>query len=463
MAFPFLSNAVRRIFDRSAAPVGRRSLDAATGSRRGSGLGQFGPINPEIGAAASITRSRARYLAMNNPFIANGVQNWCASLVGTGIRPAVRATDAGTRELAAGSFETWADAADHAGRTDFWGLQRDVSRHLVVDGEALILMRDEADGLRLQLIPPELLDESKTATLGNGREIVSGVEFDAQGRRVAYHILPQKPSSIYADYAPPVRVDAADVLHVMQSAAAGQVRGLSWLAPAVLSASELDQLTDALLVSAKIAAMHAAFVTDATNMGGAATAFPDADGLTDISLEPGVVRVLPGGTDIRFNSPEQLKDAPAFVRMNLLALAAALGLPEHMLSGDLTNANYSSLRAGLLPFRARVEQCQYGVLAPQLLRPIWRRWIATEVLAGRLDLSPDLGAEWIMPRHAQVDPAKDMAAVKEALALGLMSRSQAINEMGWNADDLDREIAADRAREVELGLSFGKGATDGQE
>lgn len=417
-------------------------------------MGQFGPINPEIGAAAPITRARARYLAMNNPFIANGVQNWCASLVGTGIRPAVRATDAGTRELAAGSFETWADAADHAGRTDFWGLQRDVSRHLVVDGEALILMRDEADGLRLQLIPPELLDESKTATLGEGREIVSGVEFDAQGRRVAYWILPQKPSSLYAEYAPPIRVDAADVLHVMQPAAAGQVRGLSWLAPAVLSASELDQLTDALLVSAKIAAMHAAFVTDATNMGGAATAFPDADGLSDISLEPGVVRVLPGGTDIRFNSPEQLKDAPAFVRMNLLALAAALGLPEHMISGDLTNANYSSLRAGLLPFRARVEQCQYCVLVPQLLRPIWRRWIATEVLAGRLDLSPDLRAEWIMPRHAQVDPAKDMAAVKEALSLGLMSRSQAINEMGWNADDLDREIAADRAREAELGLTF---------
>jgi lambda family phage portal protein len=216
----------------------------------------------------------------------------------------------------------------------------------------------------------------------------------------------------------------------------------------------LDQLADALLVSAKVAAMHAGFVVDQTNMGGAAQAFPDADGLDDLSLEPGTMRVLPGGTDVRFSSPEQLKDAPAFVRMNLLSLAAALGLPEHMLSGDLTNANYSSLRAGLLPFRARVEQTQYGVLVPQLLRPIWRRWLATEILAGRLDLSPELRAEWIMPRHMQVDPSKDMAAVREALSLGLMSRTQAIQEQGWNADDLDREIAADRARETGLGLSF---------
>ena len=129
--------------------------------------------------------------------------------------------------------------------------------------------------------------------------------------------------------------------------------------------------------------------------------------------------VLPGGTDISFNSPEQLKDAPAFVRMNLQALAAALGLPEHLLSGDLTNANFSSLRAGLIPFRARVEQSQYGTLAPQLLRPIWRRWLALEVLSGRVELSPEIGAEWIMPRPLQgLDPIKEYGAIKEALALG---------------------------------------------
>jgi capsid protein len=54
----------------------------------------------------------------------------------------------------------------------------------------------------------------------------------------------------------------------------------------------------------------------------------------------------------------------------------------------------------------------------------------------------------------QVDPQKDMAAMREALALGLTSRTKAVNELGWNADDLDAEIAADRAREADLGLSF---------
>jgi capsid protein len=94
------------------------------------------------------------------------------------------------------------------------------------------------------------------------------------------------------------------------------------------------------------------------------------------------------------------------------------------------------------------------------MRPVWRRWIVAEVLSGRLDLTPDLAAEWIMPRPMQVDPQKDLAAMKEALALGLTSRTKAVNELGWNADDLDEEIAADRARERDLGLTFSPGTPE---
>jgi lambda family phage portal protein len=445
---------------RASEPPARRMIDAAAGGRRGGGMGTFGPINPEVSAGATLTRSRARYLATNNPWLVNGVDNWSAALVGAGIRPTPRADDAGTRRAASRAFEAWADQADAAGRTDFWGLQRDIARHLIVDGEALVLIHDDAEGIRLQVVAPEQLDEAKTAELGDGRLIVTGVEFDAQGRRVAYWLLPHRPHATFTDYAPSVRFDAADVLHVMRPLGAGQVRGLSWLAPAVLSASELDQLMDALLVGAKTSAMFAGFLTDLNATGGLPFDGDQTGGILDTGLEPGTLKLLPAGIDVKFSAPDAAKDSPAFLRMNLQALAAALGLPEHLLSGDLTNSNYSSLRAGLLPFRARVEQTQYGTLVPQFLRPVWRRWIVAEVLSGRLDLTPDLAAEWIMPRPMQVDPQKDLAAMKEALALGLTSRTKAINEMGWNADDLDEEIAADRARERDLGLTFGTSTTE---
>lgn len=457
MAFPF-GLRIPKLF-RTGPPVARRMIDAAAGGRRVGGMGTFGPINPEVAAGASITRSRSRYLATNNPWLTNAVENWATALVGSGIRPTPRADDADARREASRAFEAWADDADAAGRTDLWGLQYDMARHLIVDGEALVLLHDDPDGLRLQTVSPEQLDEAKTIELGGGRMIASGVEFDAHGRRVAYWILPHRPPSTFTDYAPSVRFDAADVLHIMRPLGAGQVRGLSWLAPAVLSASELDQLTDALLVGAKTAAMFAGFLTDMNGSGSLPFDGDQTGGILDTGLEPGTLKVLPAGVDVKFSAPDAAKDSPAFLRLNLQALAAALGLPEHLLSGDLTNANYSSLRAGLLPFRARVEQVQYGTLVPQFLRPVWRRWIVSEVLSGRLDLSSDLAAEWIMPRPMQVDPQKDLAAVKEALALGLTSRTRAVNELGWNADDLDAEIAADRAREADLSLSFGTGKT----
>lgn len=426
----------------------RRSLDAATGGRRGGGLGTFGPINSEVSAGLSLVGSRAAYQAVNNPYIANAVANLVTFLVGTGPRPNVRGVEREERRQLHFAFDRFCEAADYGGRTDFGGLLTQIARDMVVRGEGLAVMHNEADGLQIQVIPPDHLDAAKNETLGSGRQIVQGVEFDASGRRVAYWIFPERPHSVFADHAPAVRVDAAHVLHVFHPIAPGQVRGLSWLAAAVLTANEFDQYRDALLLAAKMGAMNAAFITDASDTGS------EDDLFSEPVWEPGAITRLPLGTDVKFSAPEQLKDAPALMRMNLQALAAALGVPEFLLSGDLTGANYSSLRAGLIPFRARIDQVQNNTLVPQVLRPVWRRWLALEILAGRIDAPADTPCDWIMPRPQQVDPAKDLEATEKALALGLTSRTHAINELGWNADDIDEEIQADRAREAELGLSF---------
>lgn len=411
-------------------------------------MGMFGRVNSEVAAGLTLVGSRAAYQAVNNPYISNGVGNIVTFLVGTGPRPNVRGVDRPTRRDLHFAFDRWTETADHAGRTDLGGLLALITRDMVVHGEGLAVMHNTPDGLQVQVIPPDHLDAAKTVILQDGRQIVQGVEFDGSGRRAAYWIFPERPHSVFADHSPAVRVDAAHVLHVFHPIAPGQVRGLSWLAAAVLTANEFDQYRDALLIAAKMAAMNAAFLTDTSDTGG------DDDLFTEPVWEPGAITRLPLGTDVKFSAPEQLKDAPALLRMNLQTLAAAIGIPEFLLSGDLTGANYSSLRAGLIPFRARVDQVQHNTLVPQVMRPIWRRWLALEILAGRIDAPADTPCDWIMPRPQQVDPAKDLEATEKALSLGLISRTHAINEMGWNADDIDEEIQADRARESELGLSF---------
>lgn len=460
----FSLNPLNLLPGRAKRPTsGRRSFDGATGGRRGWGFGTSGPINPEVGAALEQVRRRARHKYQNNPWVRNGVDNWVASLTGPGIMATSAHTDTDQRAKLDQEFTAWAAEADADGRTDWFGIQAEIARAMIVDGEAFVQKIATRDGLRLRMIPAEQVDQAMTRELSSGRFVVQGVEFDADGMRTAYWIHPSRPTALYPTYEPPVRIDAEDICHVFKPLAAGQVRGISWLAPIILQANELDQLCDALLVGTKVAAMHAGFIVDPNATGSVSIDGDQTGDLSEASLEPGVLRLLPAGTDIRFSTPQQARDVGAFLRLNLQSLAAGLGLPEHLLSGDLSNANYSSLRAGLLPFRARVEQIQYGVLAPQLLRPVWQRVIGLAVLSGVLETDDYEtsrtqydAVEWIMPRPMQVDPLKDTQAIREMLDSGLMSRRQAVAEQGWNIEKLDAEIAADRQRESELGLSFGQ-------
>lgn len=420
-----------------------RRFDAAAGGRRATGFGFFGSTQPEVSAAAHTVRGRARHAAANNAFVANAVGNWVGSLVGTGVTPT------GDTESVA-RFTTWADAADADKRTDFWGLQEAVARSLVIDGEAFLHVLDGEEGPRLRLLPSELVDESATRNV-DGSYVVSGVEFNAQGERTAYWVLPSLPTDLFETARPAVRIPASDILHVFKPIGIGQVRGISWLAPILVPAVELDAIVDALAVGTKVAALHAGFLTDQNNVSG--TPFDEAD-LDDVSLEPGTLRRLPAGFDIKFSSPQQAAEIGSFLSFNLRMLAAGLGLPDHLLSGDLSNANYSSLRAGLLPFRQRVEQVQYGVLVPQLLRPVWERVHSGALLAGEIDAVPSV--EWLPPAWMQVDPAKAAEADAAELAAGLTSRRKLVAARGWNVADLDAEIAADREREATLGLQFGQ-------
>ena len=433
-----------RLFNRSPA-VSVRRYDGAAGGRRASGMGSFGRINPEVAAAGASLRSRAAYLANNNPWLKQAIANWTGALIGPGILPTSRHPDAATRKLLNDYFNSWAAEADAEGRTDFWGLQSIAADSMVKAGESVILLTDTADGPRLRVLPADALDESKTMQLSNDRQIWSGVEIGADGRRDGYWILPERPGTIFTAYAPSVRFEADSVLHIFKPTAPGQIRGVSWLAPVILPASDFDQLCDALLMGVKVAALHAGFIID-TN----ATGTP-YEGQEAPSLEPGALVRLPFGTDIKFNSPAQAQQVDAFLKLNLRQLAAGLGLPDHLLSGDLSGANYSSLRAGLLPFRQRVEQIQYSVLVPQMLAPVWRAVIRHGVLSGDIvaddfEANPAsyLSADWLPPKPMQVDPMKQVQADIAELEAGLTSRRKLVAERGWSIEDLDAELEAER-------------------
>ena len=465
----------------------RRALLGGTPIYDGTGFGRrtlaWQVANPGAVAALLTTqtelRAKSRDLVRRNTWAHAALESYVANAIGTGIKPQSLVTDAALRESIQALWSDWTDTADAAGLTDFYGLQALACRAMLEGGEALVRLRYRRpeDGLpvalQLQVLEPEHLPVTLNTQAENGNVIRAGIEFDNLGRRVAYHLYRSHPEDgVFAPMSgsgglQTVRVNADEILHLFRPLRPGQIRGEPWLARALVKLQELDQYDDAELVRKKTAAMFAGFITrlgpEDHLMGEGAA---DPNGVALAGLEPGTLQILEPGEDVRFSQPADVGGSYSdFLRMQFRAVAAAMGVTYEQLTGDLTQVNYSSIRAGLLEFRRRMEALQHGVLVHQLCRPIWQAWMTQAVLEGALVMpgfargGPGrrrayLACKWIPQGWQWVDPEKEFKALQLAIRSGLMSRSEAISSFGYDAEDVDREIAADNARADALGLVF---------
>ena len=447
-------------------------FDAGQGGRR---LRHFQPsrahLNTLIAAAGADITARARWLSRNNGYAVNAVESWAGNVVGAGIKPSSLIGDPDLKARVQRLWLDWTDSADAEGFTDFYGLQRRAAREVFIAGEVFFRFRPRRpeDGLpvplQLQMIPSEMLPLTRSEPLASGGAIRQGIEFDAIGRRVAYHFLRRHPG----DATDPglagetVRIPASEIVHVVDPVDAGQLRGVSRFAPAVAKLFLLDQYDDAELDRKKVAAMHALFITTPAPAEPFDVAESDEDGERVLDLQPGSVTMLEPGEEIQASSPADVGQTyEPFQYRTLLQVSAALGVPYAYLSNDMLKANYSNSRLALLEFRRRVEAYQHAVMVFQLCRPVWARWMDSAVMAGALDMGSYarrrgeyLACSWLPPKWDWVDPLKDARAEIEQIEAGLKSRAQALSERGYDAEQVDAEIAADRDREQRLGLAFG--------
>lgn len=228
----------------------------------------------------------------------------------------------------------------------------------------------------------------------------------------------------------------------MRPIAIGQTRGISWFAPILLKLADLGLLSDALLKGFQVAALHAGFLTDINGTSEIPYDGTQSGSTLDSGLEPGTLKRLPAGIDVKFNNPQAANQSIEFRTSIVEEIAAGLGVPAFMVSANVARANYSSLRAALITFKANLEALQYNILVPQLLAPIWKRWALAEQLRGDLDADPG-AAEWRFPAAPDADPLKSLQAVKLSLDAKLMSRREAIGQRGESIERVDADIAED--------------------
>jgi len=457
MAAPF-SRMVRRLI----GPPRKRSLEAGGSGRRWAGAPVSGrSLNNEVAGAGRTIRARAAHAVRNDAYAAAAVQALVSNIIAAGIKPSSQHPDPATREQIHETVGPILDGIDFDGAGGFGGLQATGCREMITSGESFGQIIEDPDTpgrTQVRLIhADQVLYE--VPMIGPAARRGSGVELDDLGRVIAYHVLPRRPDDPTLPFFQAftsVRIDARDMVHLFHLIEPGQMRGLSWLAPVLIKLHDLDQLSDATLVSAKVRAIIMGAITDPEGNAGGMSGDQDGGVLT-AGMEPGTLLNLPPGTGVDWFDPKAFEDYDTFNTTHLRAVAAGLGIPYEVLTGDLTGANYSSIRAGLVEFRKRLEHWQHNVMVPRFCQPIWDRVIANAGAAGLLPGYADDPAafhrvEWLPPRQEWVDPKKDAEAEIMAIRAGLKSRTQAIAGRGYDAEKIDAEIAAERAREARLGL-----------
>lgn len=352
------------------------------------------------------------------------------------------------------------------GQLSWADVQTNVVENLAVDGEALVRHVRGAEnpwGYTLQLLDIDLLDEQFTGTWSNGNQVVMGVEIDRWQKPVAYHLWTEHPSTIgRARFRE--RIPASELELIFVARRSGQQRGVPWSAPILLDASTLGAYLEAAVHAARIGASRMAAIerdpgSEIDEDGGdqPASAIPD-------EVAPGQMLNLDAGQHLKsIDWQYPTGEIDPFTRIIVRSLATGWNTSYASLSGDLTGANYSSMRYGLLIERDVWRRVQ-RLLIHRLCWPVFRAWREMAVITNRIPARTSMTdydrVMWQPRGWPWTDPVKEVQANVLALNNLLTTRTRILGEQGVDFAELAEEYAEEEAMLAKLGL---RRAEDGQD
>lgn len=444
-------------------------------------------INTTLRYQLRILRARSRQAAANNPFARHFVNMAVNNICGpqpfrleAKIKSRGGKSDDRANEAIEAAWRAWGRAGA-CEITEKWSLNatlRLLTRILAVDGELLVrMLRGPEFGkhsFRLQIIDVDRLWEGKNESLKDGGAIHAGVEVDAQGRVLAYHLLKRKPSQWQSmGYATETeRIPAGECLHVFVPEYAEQIRGVPWIYAALLNLVNLGAFEEAAVIAARIGAANMGIIespdsgatlaaqTGAGPAGDGTSALGGANGDVQITAEPGAFWTLPAGYKMGQGWNPKYPDAAIgpFIDAMLRGISAGLDVAHHNLSANMEGVNYSSARIAELSERSMWMQLQ-NFFAEHLLQPVYEDWLRLQVINGQLPFDPARidkyrTVHWQGRRWAWVDPLKEVGAQIEAIDAKIKSRTRIAAENGEDLDDTFEEIAEETAAAAALGIDL---------
>lgn len=426
----------------------------------------------DIGNNLAMLRERSRDLYMSGGLATSAINKNKSNVLGSGLtlkcqlnHRALGLTPDQAKEWEEKTereFELWAASKiDNTGLLDFYDAQRVCLQGWLMNGDALAVVKysDKNEVLNPYRLRLHLIEADRLSTPGqvapiitgfdgamtmdyvelpDGRRIQNGIETDATGKVIAYHICSQYPNSMMPTrkLASWQRVDAINavtglpnVLFIVDPERAEQYRGVPYLAPAIEQLKQMTRYTEAEITAAIINSFFTAFITTT----GPKNEIPLGEGIEeDQQLElspeerlksyemgPGTINVLGEGEDIKFGDPKHpVAGFETFTNSMAQLVGAALDLPFEMLLG-VFNSSYSASRAALLQaWRSFRDRRKW--FAKDFCQPAYETWLFEAVATGRIHAPGFFNdpmkrklwsqAMWIGPSPGQIDPVKEVQA-----------------------------------------------------
>lgn len=483
--------------------------------------GEIGLWRPPLASAdhavlrsAPMIRARARDLVRNNPYAKNAVRMNRDAVSGSGLKLALKVDwralglahidqAAEWQDFVVRQWEAYAEGignnADARRRATFSQLFAAVDVADYVDGEAVAVLETKRDHnvyeTCINLIDCDRL--SNPMGRPDTDWLRAGIETDAFGEAVAYHIRAGHPADVATSMRALTwsRVERLTpwgrplVLHVYDAERVEQSRGVSAFASAIVPMKMLADYNDTELQTAIVQAAYAAVIKTDLDWGAAMQVFgaklasntATANPLVDTTAAyltnaakfhekseitwrgAKIPHLLPNESLEVVKSTHPNSNFADFEKAFLRQLAAGLGVEAHELSKNYADVNYSAARAALSAVW-RTYRTRRNRLISQFAMPFFGAWLEEAVAIGTVPMPPGV-TDWLAARQylvrgtflawgkPQIDALKERQGQQLGISLGAETLEEVVAEDGqsWR-ENLDQQ-AYERRYRVNLGLS----------
>lgn len=434
----------------------------------------WGSGNNVVGMDARQLRNQARHLERDLDLARNAlnilVQNTCGSgidVLAAPRKPGGKVDRVLAQEIDA-LWDAWWDRPEVTKHHDYGRAQQLMARSWFRDGECLFqdlvgpvsyLTHGTEVPYSFEMVEADLLPLDLTDP---ARRILQGVERNAWGEAIAYHLYKQHPGESLAWTMETKRVSADNIGHVALLDRIHQVRGLSVFASSMSRFEDVKDYEESERIAAKVAASMSAVIKKgeasmygAQDLAGTAVV-EDGVPIREMRMAPGMFfdDLLVGESIETVASNRPNPNAASWRKEQLRAAAGGIGTSYSSLSLDY-DGTYSAQRQELvekwggylmlgeqfiaLTVRKQRQRFLQACMLSRLIVPP-RGWTLAHVAA----------STYVRPVMPWIDPLKEAYAKGEAEDRGWVSPQQNTLLAGNNPNDVLTETADWRERRAEL-------------